>query len=258
MSAAQEQYCHYPAPPPPVPVNLITAPPQPCPYLPDRLATLRAFYARQLDGRLYHRFMDTSFRRSGCVIYQPVCLNCRLCMPLRVPVRRFSPSKSQRRCWKRNQDLAVAIGDPTLTEEKCSLYQRYQCDRHYTEEQENLQMLSESLYTSPVPSVEFVYRTPDGRLMAVGICDLCDKALSSVYFFFDPSQRARGLGIFGALCEIEFAQRHGIEHYYLGYWVRGSRKMSYKSAFRPNEILCPDGQWRANACARLENADGED
>ena len=138
------------------------------------------------------------------------------------------------------------------------MYQRYQRDWHHTEAPDDLQMLADFLYTSPVPSLEFTYRAPGGKLLAVGICDRCGEALSSVYFFFDPSQRARGLGIFGALCELDFALRECIAYYYLGYWVRGARKMSYKSAFRPNEILCPDGQWRENTYARLENGDDED
>jgi arginine-tRNA-protein transferase len=40
----------------------------------------------------------------------------------------------------------------------------------------------------------------------------------------------------------------GLAYVYLGYWVRGSRKMDYKSRFLPQERLTPDG-W-----ARVESA----
>jgi arginine-tRNA-protein transferase len=78
----------------------------------------------------------------------------------------------------------------------------------------------------------------------VGICDVCNDSFSSVYFYHDPAEAKRGLGTFGALYEIEEARRMGIPHYYLGYWVDGCPTMHYKNAFRPNEVLHPDGVWR--------------
>jgi len=81
-------------------------------------------------------------------------------------------------------------------------------------------------------------------LLAVGICDVCEQSLSSVYFFFDPAHSERGLGTFGALYEIATATRLGIPHYYLGYWIRDCRQMRYKTSFRPCELLGTDGTWR--------------
>ncbi len=43
------------------------------------------------------------------------------------------------------------------------------------------------------------------------------------------------------LDHIARARRMGLAYVYLGYWVRGSRKMDYKSSFRPQERLAPDG-----------------
>jgi arginine-tRNA-protein transferase len=83
-------------------------------------------------------------------------------------------------------------------------------------------------------------------LLAVGICDMSPLSLSSVYFYFDPSESRRGLGTFGALREIAFTRQHQIPHYYLGYYVSGCGAMEYKAPFRPNEILCTDGIWREN------------
>jgi arginine-tRNA-protein transferase len=40
------------------------------------------------------------------------------------------------------------------------------------------------------------------------------------------------------------ARSMGLAYVYLGYWVRGSRKMDYKSRFRPQERLMPDGWMR--------------
>ena len=84
----------------------------------------------------------------------------------------------------------------------------------------------------------------DGQLLGVGICDLTPTALSTVYFFFDPAQSRRSLGIHSSLVEIEVARSLGLHFYYVGYWVPGCGRMEYKSGFRPAEGLCTDGRWR--------------
>ncbi|HEY1921731.1 MAG TPA: arginyltransferase [Tepidisphaeraceae bacterium] len=229
---------------PPVPVAFTTLPPHTCSYLPDREATLRAFSTRRMPGLLYHDFLNASFRRSGLVIYQPVCEGCRECIPLRIPVEEFRPSKSQRRCRVRNQDLVVEITEPLPTDEKFDLYTRYQSHRH-PGKSDSRANFEDFLYHSPVQTLEFNYRDGGGDLLAVGICDICPKSLSSVYFYFDPAQGRRGLGTFGILHEIDFAAREKIPHYYLGYWVRQCAKMAYKADFKPCEILAPDGSWQA-------------
>jgi len=235
----------YPAAEPPISVQLTMMPPHPCPYLPDKTARLRAFHVPRIDPPVYHEFLESSFRRSGLVIYQPVCPGCRACMPLRIPTALFRPSKSQRRCRKKNTDLKISVGPLSISEEKYDLNLRYQAERHESVEDDARSTFESFLYRSPVDSVEFTYRDPSNRLLAVGICDVCAISLSSVYFYYDPANCPRGLGNYGALREIDFAVEMGIPYYYLGYWVRGCRKMEYKADFRPCEALYPDGCWRA-------------
>jgi len=109
-----------------VKVRLVTLAEHECAYLPNRTARSRAFWADELPPRLYHDFMDSGFRRSGKVIYQPVCGGCRACTPIRVPVDRFRPSKSQRRCWKKNvSSIRVTRDLPRADDESYELYHRY-------------------------------------------------------------------------------------------------------------------------------------
>jgi len=236
--------CPYPAIPPPVNVALTVLPPHPCVYRPGREAQIRVLWSGGMSGETYKGFMNAGFRRSGRLLYQPICTGCRACMPIRVSVDSFRPSKSHRRCLRRNADLRISASAPDSSEEKFELYQRYVTQWHggSADSRENFEAF---LYDSPVESVEFEYRDAEKKLLAVGICDVCGDALSSVYFYFDPAAAHRGLGTFGALREIEFARAAGISYYYLGYWIEGCATMKYKIDFCPNELLHPDAVWRA-------------
>jgi leucyl-tRNA---protein transferase len=233
----------WPALPPPARVHLTVCNETPCVYLPGRLAQLRAFAADRLDPEIYRKFMDANFRRSGEIIYQPICRGCRECVQIRVPAERFVPGKSQRRCLRRNADLRSSVTGLQLTDEKFDLYQRYCAARHGQEEKDRAG-LEQFLYHSPVATVEIEHRDQAGKLLAVGVCDVSPVSLSSVYFYFDPAESRRGLGTYGALVEIELARNVGIPFYYLGYWVAGSKTMDYKRHFRPYELLGNDGEWR--------------
>jgi arginyl-tRNA--protein-N-Asp/Glu arginylyltransferase len=167
-----------------------------------------------------------------------------------VPVERFHPSKSQRRCYRQNADLNVSIGAPVPTFEKHDLYGRYIREWHGGAVASEYDEFASFLYDSPVESAEFCYRDAGGRLLAVGICDISATSLSSVYHYFDPQDADRGLGTYGALQEIGLARERQLAYYYLGYWIDGCRSMEYKSALRPFEILWPDKVWRAEPVDR--------
>jgi arginine-tRNA-protein transferase len=99
--------------------------------------------------------------------------------------------------------------------------------------------------------VEYRRRGPDsaingrggGQLLAVALTDVLSDGLSMVYSFFESEEAPRSLGTFMILDHIARARRMGLPHLYLGYWVKGSRKMDYKGRFAPQERLMADG-WR--------------
>ena len=228
-----------------MPVPLARFEPRPCPYLPDQTEQSHGFCAARLPSELYLAFLDCGFRRSGNVIYQPACDDCRECVSLRVDVRRFERSRSQRRCWRLNRDLVVRVDKPEFTEEKLDLYNRYCVDWHGHALPKPADELSEFLYSSPTDTVEFAYRDAAGALLGIGICDRFSTAISSVYFYFDPAHQRRRLGVFSALVELQYAKDNGLNWYYLGYWVRNSPQMRYKADYRPHELLGQDGVWRS-------------
>lgn len=213
-----------------------------CAYLPGKIARTEAFLSDPLSGEEYHDLMDQRFRRSGRMIYRPVCEGCRACQPLRVAVDEFVMSKSQRRVWRRNQDLTISIAAPSANEEKFALYQRFTVLRHGNPPSD-FEAFCAFLYDSPVQTIEMSYRDAGEQLLAVGICDLSSRSLSSVYFYFDPDQHKRSLGTFSALVEINLARQRSIPWYYLGYWIAASKTMSYKSHFGPYELLDDASRW---------------
>lgn len=232
--------------PAPFGLDLEVGPSHPCPYFPGRESSVQAFLCPSMSGAAHQRFLDTGFRRSGRLLYRPACADCRECVPLRVPLASFRPSRSQRRSLRRNADVRVDVGTPALTDEKHALYARYLAARHNGLQSSDREDLRDFLYAPVTETVEMTYRDAEGRLLGVGLCDLTPVALSAVYFYFDPAPEVarRSPGTFSALREIELARTLGRSHYYLGFYVAGCGAMSYKNRFRPCERLDPDGAWR--------------
>lgn len=226
-------------------VRLFQTLPHPCGYFSDRTAQNLVIdpSTPQLE-RIYGRALEMGYRRAGGHVYLPQCEGCRACVPARIPVDRFVPDRSQRRCLRRNEDVAVRVMPARRTDELFALYERYLASRHPGGGMDNPrpQDFERFLYTewSPTRLVEF--RLGE-RLLAVAVTDFCNEGLSAVYTFFDPDEERRSLGSFAILSQIELARRHGFPHVYLGYWIAGHPKMDYKTRFRPLELL-EGGEWR--------------
>jgi arginine-tRNA-protein transferase len=69
---------------------------------------------------------------------------------------------------------------------------------------------------------------------------------SAVYTYFDPAEYRRSLGVFAILYQIEKAKQAGLNALYLGYWIKNCQKMSYKTDYRPLEILVQNRWIRVN------------
>lgn len=215
-----------------------------CPYLPDREAREVYVVGGGIGAPVYGELMDRRFRRSGPVFYRPSCAGCAECVPIRVPVADFVPSRSQRRVLRRNCDLEVLIAAPSGDDEHFELYTRYQTIWHDGAMAGDQSDFEAFLARSPIETIEMQYRAA-GRLLGVGLVDVCPASLSSVYFYFEPDEHRRGLGVFSGLCEIALARRWGKPHWYIGYYIRECERMNYKSRFRPYELLAADGTWRS-------------
>lgn len=213
-----------------------------CPYLPGRDWQSASMHVETIEPGEFESLLEAGFRRCGQEFYVPRCSTCSECIPIRIPVDRFRPSRSQRRAWRGNQDLEVELGEPGYTEEKLSLYRRFLAGKFGREKLPGRQEYDYFLGFSFGNTVEFRYRL-EGRLVGLGVVDATPRAASSVYFAYDPDLSRRRLGTFSVVYEVEWCRRTGREHLYLGLYVAGCRSMSYKALFREHELLLPGRGW---------------
>jgi arginine-tRNA-protein transferase len=219
--------------------------PHTCSYLPDRLSsTLFVDPQAAMDMQSYSELLHYGFRRSGRIVYTPRCETCQQCVSVRVPVVEFRPRRNQRRILKANRDLVLVERPPRFNEEEFALYQRYTRARHEDGEMADATPESYLSFLSAdwCDTLFLTYRLGQ-RLAAVAVTDHTDDGLSAVYTFFDPELSSRSLGTAAILFQIERARSLGLPYLYLGYWIRDSRKMAYKTDYRPIE-LWRNGRWR--------------
>ncbi len=226
--------------------------PSPCPYLEGRQERKLFTHLTGRRAAMVHQMLsEHGFRRSQNLIYRPTCEGCNACQSARVVVDMFEAHKRHRRVMKKNADLHVRVVETIASEEQYRLFRSYLNNRHYNGGMTHMSFEDYELMVedTPVDSVLVEYRLPDrslkaGQLVAVALSDLMADGYSMVYSFFDPTLISRGLGNFMVLDHIARARRAGFPYVYLGYWVKQSPKMRYKSGFCPLEVQSQDAGWR--------------
>lgn len=226
-------------------LRFFATPEHSCSYLDDQKArTLFVDPQAEVDDSIYAQLTDMGFRRSGTHIYRPHCVDCDACISVRIPAREFKMSKSQKRIWNKNRDLRVTTVTPRVTEEIYQLYARYINARHADGDMfpPSPGQFSGFLAESNQQTWFHLLRDAAGQLVAVAVSDDLQQGQSAVYTFYDPQAEERSLGTYAVLWQLMQLKQLGRGHLYLGYWVKGCRKMSYKARFYPLERL-EQGSW---------------
>jgi len=222
-----------------------------CGYLPNKLAqSLIASPQHLIDANIYNGLIQQGFRRSGKFAYRPHCETCCECIPVRIVIENFNPSRSQKRAFKQHQNLTVSILPIAFHEEHYKLYAAYQIARHANEEaekndkpeQDDVEQYRNFLCHSNVESVMVEFREND-QLKMVSVIDIVRDGISAVYTFYETADPKASFGTYNVLWQIEWAKTLDFPYLYLGYWIRESKKMAYKQNYKPLEMLI-DGEWQ--------------
>jgi len=216
-----------------------------CGYYDERLtANLIPDPQVEMNASLYSLLISKGFRRSGNFVYRPHCKNCQACVACRINVEQFKPSKNQRRCLKKNNDLSTHLVDAQFKEEYFSLYQRYLNNRHQEGSMANPKREDfNSFLLNEWKTSIFIESRLNGTLISIAVVDVLPTGPSAVYTFFEPEQSKRSLGTFAVLQQIWLSQLYHLPYVYLGYWIDGHPKMDYKRNFSGLELFQQD-QWQ--------------
>ncbi|XP_010256562.1 PREDICTED: arginyl-tRNA--protein transferase 2 isoform X2 [Nelumbo nucifera] len=198
-----------------------------------------------------------------------------------VDASRCSPKGSGGKCSfvennlhlpQKRRRFEIHLKRSSFDPEEYALYRRYQIKVH----NEKPDQVKESSYKSFLVDTPIIFVPPsgdstvppcgfgsfhqqyvmDGKLVAVGVVDILPRCLSSKYLFWDPDFAFLSLGKYSALKEIDWVKENqlhcpSLQYYYLGYYIHSCRKMRYKAAYHPSELLCPVRyQWVPFAIAK--------
>jgi arginine-tRNA-protein transferase len=190
-------------------------------------------YANDLVKRGYRRF--------GTFFSQPICENCYDCESIRIDVKNFKFSKSQRRVIRKNLKTPYIEQSPSLSIDHVELYNKYHKYKAqhsgWTYKELGLDEYFENFVDGAGDFGKEVLFFDDDKLIAVDLIDMVDDGISSIYFFYDPDYSHLSLGVFSLLLQIMFASEKNLDWIYLGYYVKGCPSLEYKSKYKPYQKL---------------------
>jgi leucyl-tRNA---protein transferase len=232
--------------------------PYKCGYLANKLAqSLIATPHHLVDANIYSGLIQQGFRRSGKFAYRPHCELCNACVPVRLILRKFVPSRSQKRAYKQHANLTARIIPLGYHQDHFDLYASYQAARHSepeltekdgkhekSNEKDNAEaeQYRQFLCQSNVESQIIEFRDAQSQLKIVSVVDITSDGVSAVYTFYDTSAPKSSYGTYSIMWQTEWAKSLNLPFLYLGYWIAESEKMAYKQAFKPQQKLI-DGEW---------------
>ena len=217
--------------------------PLPCPYFKGRVEQ-RVIADISHRPQHYDNLAEAGFRRIENWLYKPVCEECNACLPIRIVSHENAHlTYRQKRILAMNKDLTRSIIPNIPHEQHYKLFKKYINERHNDGQMTGMDEddFTAMIVKSPINTCLLEYKDNE-KIIAVMLIDQQKDGLSAVYSFFDPDEAKRSLGNFMVLDALALVRQMQLAFLYLGYYIEKQRKMSYKSAFKPAEIL-KNGHW---------------
>lgn len=214
--------------------------PRVCDYLAGQSAALEYRVMTGVGPEELESLLVRGWRRLGPFYFRPACAGCFECVPLRIPVASFVPSRSQERAARRARRFRVGIGAPRVDRTRLDLYARWHAGREERRGWGASPLSAEDYalqFAYPHEAVRELSFWDGGSLVGVGLCDVTPRVWSAIYFFYDPRIARLSPGVANVMICLALARERGIPHVYLGYRVLGCPSMRYKATFRPHELL---------------------
>lgn len=206
-----------------------------------------------VNADVYGQLIQQGFRRSGKFTYRPHCESCHACVPVRLLLNRFKPTRSQKRAYRQHTDLTVNVLPLSFNQAHFDLYIEYQSLRHpedVMDEQEDTDaeaQYRQFICQSNVESLMIEFRDGRNQVKIVSIVDLVAEGTSAVYTFYDAKEQKSSYGTYAIMWLAQWTKKLGLPYLYLGYWIEESQKMAYKEKFNQQEKLI-DGTWTNAHC----------
>ena len=214
-----------------------------CPYLTGKVEKRIATDISN-NKNIYEELSINGFRRVENWMYRPVCDNCSACKSYRVDIEKFQITKSLKRVSRNFKNFSYKLTKNISNKEYFELFKKYQLDRHSGGSMSNMDEdeFASMIETSPIRTSLLEFRDQYKNLVGVILIDIDEKNLSAVYSFFDPKFNKLGLGNYMIMQCLLFGKSKNFKYLYLGYYIEELSSMSYKSRFKPGQIL-NNNQW---------------
>ncbi|MEY3090018.1 MAG: hypothetical protein RL113_334 [Pseudomonadota bacterium] len=212
-----------------------------CAYLPGHLVRMSYKYVSHASKAFTTAVIARGWRRFGKYFFHPICNGCNACKNIRIDVKNYHYTKSQKKAIKRNTDTKIIVQKPTLTQAHLDLYNKY---HHFKQDKDGWKHRNisqreyhENFVDGAHDFGKEVLYIKDDKLIGVDLIDVLDDGISSIYFYYDPEYASLSLGTYSLLYQIQLAHILELPWIYLGYWVDGCKAFAYKPKFQPQEIL---------------------
>jgi len=223
-----------------------------CSYIPGNNTRMNYKYVHRANQKFVTAVIHRGWRRFGKYFFHPICEGCNECKSIRIDVKNFKLSKSQKKAIKRNKETKIIVQKPTLTQAHLALYNKYHYQKSQKDGWSHKRISQREYYENFVDGAyEFgkeVLYIQDGNLVGVDLIDILDDGISAIYYYYDLDHSRLSLGVYSLLYQIDLAKKLDLDWIYLGYWVDGCKAFAYKESFSPQEKLdgFPDIYEQAN------------